>query len=177
MRRISAKNDKRKTAKATTPLRFKENIFLLYRDLISTFEVQSPHMLTRIFLAGYPPILGMVYVSRSCCLQTIKIPPNFKSEVGECLRHSKTAHRNIVFFIRWACPIYIHIKNRADEPVICSLVHRLCVLCVWLFNDCNMTLFYSYQTFLLALWTKEWKVFKLCIFPYHNAGFVFTNWT
>ena len=121
MRRISAKNDKRKTAKATTPLRFKENIFLLYRDLISTFEVQSPHMLTRIFLAGYPPILGMVYVSRSCCLQTIKIPPNFKSEVGECLRHSKTAHRNIVFFIRWACPIYIHIKNRADEPVIAHL--------------------------------------------------------
>ncbi len=105
----------------TTPLRFKENIFLLYRDLISTFEVQSPHMLTRIFLAGYPPILGMVYVSRSCCLQTIKIPPNFKSEVGECLRHSKTAHRNIVFFIRWACPIYIHIKNRADEPVIAHL--------------------------------------------------------
>jgi hypothetical protein len=74
-----------------------------------------------IFLTGYPPILGMVYVSRSCCLKAIKIPPNFKSEVGEYSEHSKSAHRNIVFFIRWACPIYGNIKNRADKPVIAHL--------------------------------------------------------
>lgn len=95
---IPAKNDIRKTAKAVMPLRFKESLFLLCRDLTSTFEVQSPHAVARIFLAGYPPIFGMVYVSKSCCLKAIKIPPNFKSEVGECSEHSKSAHRNIVFF-------------------------------------------------------------------------------
>ena len=79
------------------PLRFKESLFLLCRDLTSTFEVQSPHAVARIFLTGYPPILGMVYVSRSCCLKAIKIPPNFKSEVGECSEHSKSTHRSIVF--------------------------------------------------------------------------------
>jgi len=68
LRRIPAKNDKRKTAKAATPLRFKESLFLLCRDLTSTFEVQSPLAVARIFLTGYPPILGMVYVSRSCYL-------------------------------------------------------------------------------------------------------------
>ena len=36
------------------------------------------HVLTGIILTGYPPILGMVYVNRSCYLQAIKIPPNFK---------------------------------------------------------------------------------------------------
>ena len=61
-------------------LRFKESLFLLCRDLASIFEVQSPHVLTRIFLIGYPPILDMVYVNRSRCLQAIKIPPNFKTK-------------------------------------------------------------------------------------------------
>jgi len=75
---IPAKSDKRKTAKAVMPLRFKESLFLLCRDLTSTFKVQSPHVLTGIFLTCYPPILGMVYVNRSRYLQAIKIPPNFK---------------------------------------------------------------------------------------------------
>ena len=118
---IPAKNDIRKTAKAVMPLRFKESLFLLCRDLTSTFEVQSPLAVARIFLTGYPPILGMVYVSKSCCLKAIKIPPNFKSEIGECSEHSKSAHRNIVFFIRWACPTYGYIKNKADKLVIAHL--------------------------------------------------------
>jgi len=78
---IPTKNDKRKTAKAVTPLRFKENLFLLYRDLTSTFEVQSPHAVARIFLTGYPSILGMVYVNADeSCLQAKEIPPNFKKQ-------------------------------------------------------------------------------------------------
>jgi hypothetical protein len=78
----SAKSDKRKTAKAVTPLRFRENLFLLCRDLASTFEVQSPLAVARIFLTGYPPILDMVYVSRNYCLQAIKIPPNSNRSGG-----------------------------------------------------------------------------------------------
>jgi len=73
---ILAKNDKRKTAKAVIPLRFNENLFLLCRDLASTFGVQSSLAVARIFLTGYPPILGIVYVNRSRYLQAIKIPPN-----------------------------------------------------------------------------------------------------
>lgn len=79
LRRIPAKNDKRKTAKAVTPLRFKENLFLLCRYLTSTFEVQSPLAAARIFLTGYPSILGSVYVNADeSCLQAKEIPPNFK---------------------------------------------------------------------------------------------------
>lgn len=44
-----------------------------------------------------------------------------KSEIGEISKHGKSAHRNIVFFIRWACPIYGYIKNRADKLVIAHL--------------------------------------------------------
>jgi hypothetical protein len=83
---IPAKNDKRKTAKAVTPLRFRESLFLLCRDLTSTFEVQSPLAVARIFLTGYPPILGIVYVNRSRYLQAIKIPPNFKKRSRRVFR-------------------------------------------------------------------------------------------
>ena len=87
LRRISTKSDKRKTAKAVIPLRFKESLFLLCRDLTSTFEVQSPHVLTRIFLTGYPPILGIVYVNAGeSYLQAIKIPPNFKKRSRRVFR-------------------------------------------------------------------------------------------
>ena len=103
------------------PLRFKESLFLLCRDLTSTFEVQSPHTVARIFLTGYPPILDMVYVSRNCCLKAKKSLQTSKSEVGECSEHNKSAHRSIVFFIRWACPIYGYIKNKADKLVITHL--------------------------------------------------------
>ena len=99
LRRVLTKNDKRKTAKAVIPLRFRESLFLLCRDLASTFEVQSSHVLTRIFLTGYPSVLGMVYVSRSYCLQAIKIPPNLTGLEGIVLltRHEDTTHQNTVF--------------------------------------------------------------------------------
>ncbi|WP_270650353.1 hypothetical protein [Longicatena caecimuris] len=104
---IPAKSDKRKTAKAVIPLRFRESLFLLCRDLASTFEVQSPFAVARIFLTGYPPILDMVYVSRSCCLQAIKIPPNSKRVWRDELSafYSGVAiqpTKNLVFFIWWA---------------------------------------------------------------------------
>jgi len=80
---IPAKNDKRKTVRAVTPLRFKENLFLLCRYLTSTCRAGSPHVLVRIFLTDYPSILGIVYVNADeSCLQAKEIPPNFKSEVG-----------------------------------------------------------------------------------------------
>ena len=75
--------ERKLTAKAVIPLRFRESLFLLCRDLASTFEVQSPHVLARIFLTGYPPILGMVYVDASeSCLQAKKSlqTPKAKSE-------------------------------------------------------------------------------------------------
>jgi len=79
LRRIPTKSSKRKTAEAVIPLRFRERLFLLCRYVTSTFEVQNPHVLTRIFLTGYPPILGTVYVNiGKSYLQAIKSPPNFK---------------------------------------------------------------------------------------------------
>jgi len=77
LRRNLAKNDKRKTAKAVTPLRSMENLFLLCRNLTSTCGVESPLALARIFLTGYPS-LYIVYENRNCYLQAIKIPPNLK---------------------------------------------------------------------------------------------------
>ena len=136
LRRVLTKSDKRKTAKAVIPLRFKESLFLFCRDLASTFEVQSPHVLTRIFLTGYLPILGRVYVDISYCLQAIKIPPNFKRRSRRVFRAwqiSSPIHR---FFIRWACPAYVKRKEPTNGDF--SLVHRLCVLCVWLFDDCYL---------------------------------------
>ena len=63
------------------PVPYKESLFLLCRDLASTFEVQSPLAVARIFLTGYPSILGRVYVDAGeSCLQTIKIPPNSKKQ-------------------------------------------------------------------------------------------------
>ena len=134
MYKRQAKNDKRKTAKAVTPLRFKENLFLLCRDLTSTCRGESPHTVTRIFLTVYPSILGMVYVSRNCCLQAIKIPPNFQKRSRRVFRAWQISPPKHRFFMRWACLTYGYIKT---EPINCdcSLVHRLCVLCVWLFDD------------------------------------------
>lgn len=91
------------------PLRFRENIFLFCRDLASTFEVQSPHVLTRIFLTGYLPILGRVYVDISYCLKA-KNPSKLKQVWRVKLfsfGREDTAHQNAVFFIWWACMILI----------------------------------------------------------------------
>jgi len=114
---IPAKNDKRKTARAVTPLRFRESLFLLCRDLASTFEVQSTHAVARIFLTGYPPILGMVYVSRSCYLKAKKSLQTQTGlgglnyfHLGVKIQPTKT----LFFFIWWACPTY-DIKGRADK--------------------------------------------------------------
>ena len=100
LRRNPAKNDKRKTAKAVTPLRSMENLFLLCRNLTSTCGVESPLVLARIFLTGYPS-LYIVYENRNCYLQAIKIPPNLKQVWRVFVRsfgHSNTAHQIAVFF-------------------------------------------------------------------------------
>ena len=63
LQRIPTKNDKRKTVKAVRPLRFREILVPICRNMTSTCRVQSPHALMRIFLTGYPPILDMIYVN------------------------------------------------------------------------------------------------------------------
>lgn len=101
LQHIPTKSDKRKTAKYVTPLRFLEDSFLSYRDLISTFKVEIPHKLIRFFLTGYMSILGVVY------LQAKKSPHTSKSEVRGQSRHDKLTHRNIVFlFGGLFIPIY-----------------------------------------------------------------------
>ncbi len=95
----SAKNDKRKTAKAVTPSRFKEILLLICRYLTSTCWVQSPLVLTRIFLTGYPSILYMVYVNRNHCLQAIKIPPNFKKAKSERFQSMTNQPTRTSFFL------------------------------------------------------------------------------
>ena len=63
LQRIPTKNDKRKTVKAVRPLRFREILVPICRNMTSTCRVQSPHALMRIFLTGYPPILDIIYVN------------------------------------------------------------------------------------------------------------------
>ena len=60
----SNKNDKRKTVKAVRPLRFREILVPICRNLTSTCRVQSPHTLTEIFLTGYQTIPDMIYVNK-----------------------------------------------------------------------------------------------------------------
>ncbi|MCM1308717.1 MAG: hypothetical protein NC223_08975, partial [Butyrivibrio sp.] len=91
------KNDKRKTAKAVIPLRFKESLFLLCRDLASAFEVQRPHAVARIFLTGYPPILGMVYVYGNRCLQT-KNPSKLQKAKSESIQSIANQPAETSFF-------------------------------------------------------------------------------
>ena len=97
--RISAKNDKRKTAKAVIPLRFIDILVLICRYLTSTCWVQSPLVLTRIFLTAYPSILYMVYVNRNHCLQAIKIPPNFKKAKSERFQSMTNQPTRTSFFL------------------------------------------------------------------------------
>ena len=117
LRRNPAKNDKRKTAKAVTPLRFMENLFLLCRNLTSTCWVESPLVLTRIFLTGYPS-LYIVYENRNCYLQAIKIPPNLKQVWRVFVKsfgHSNTAHQIAVFFNLVDVSTYGSVKRKADK--------------------------------------------------------------
>ena len=119
LRRNPAKNDKRKTAKAVTPLRSMENLFLLCRNLTSTCGVESPLVLARIFLTGYPS-LYIVYENRNCYLQAIKIPPNLKQVwrvLVKSFGHSNTAHQIAVFLFGgriylWFC------KKKSRQTVI-----------------------------------------------------------
>jgi hypothetical protein len=64
LQRIPTKNDKRKTVKAVRPLRFREILVPICRNLTSTCRVQSPHTLTEIFLTGYQTIPDMIYVNK-----------------------------------------------------------------------------------------------------------------
>ncbi len=116
-RRNLAKNDKRKTAKAVTPLRSMENLFLLCRNLTSTCGVESPLVLARIFLTGYPS-LYIVYENRNCYLQAIKIPPNLKQVWRVFVKsfgHSNTAHQIAVFFNLVDVSTYGSVKRKADK--------------------------------------------------------------
>ena len=116
-RRNRAKNDKRKTAKAVTPLRSMENLFLLCRNLTSTCGVESPLVLARIFLTGYPS-LYIVYENRNCYLQAIKIPPNLKQVWRVFVKsfgHSNTAHQIAVFFNLVDVSTYGSVKRKADK--------------------------------------------------------------
>ena len=116
--RNPAKNDKRKTAKAVTPLRFMDILVLICRDLTSTSWVESPLALTRIFLTGCPPIPDMIYVNGNCYLQAIKIPPNLKQVWRVFVKsfgHSNTAHQIAVFFNLVDVSTYGSIKRKADK--------------------------------------------------------------
>ncbi len=96
MRHILIKKDIRKTAQAVTPLRLMGIIFLLCRYLTSTCRVQSPCVLIKIFLTGYPSIFGMICINRKCCLRAKEIPPNFKKRsrrVMKALQSNPPKHR------------------------------------------------------------------------------------
>ena len=98
LRRDITKNDKRKTVRAVTPLRFIDILVLICRNLTSTSWVEIPLALTRIFLTGCPPIPDMIYVNGTCYLQAIKIPPNLKQIWREKLfLHENTTRQNAVF--------------------------------------------------------------------------------
>ncbi len=53
----------------------------------------------------------MVCLNRNHCLQAINIPPNFKKAKSESVQNVANRLTEAPFFIRWACPIYNHIKT------------------------------------------------------------------
>ena len=84
------------TAQAVTPLRLMEILFLLCRYLSSTCRVQSPCVLIKIFLTGYPSIFEMICINRKYCLRAKEIPPNFKKRsrrVMKALQSNPPKHR------------------------------------------------------------------------------------
>ena len=96
------------------PLRVKDILFLLFRDLTSTCRAESPHEITRIFLTGYPPILDKIYVYESY-LPTIKIPPNFKKAKSERFQSMENQPTETSFFFGGLSYLLLY-KNRADKP-------------------------------------------------------------
>ena len=89
----------------------------------------------------------------------------------------KSAHQSTVFFIWWAVRP-IHYKQRADESrvphkFIGSASMRLALTFVFVYlNDIYFKFFYIYKSFTLAFRAIKWKIFKLCIIPNFNAGFI-----
>ena len=132
------KNDKRKTVRAVTPLRFIDILVLICRNLISTSWVEIPLALTRIFLTGCPPIPDMIYVNENCYLQAIKIPPNLKQVWRVFVKsfgHSNTAHQIAVFFNLVDVSTYGFIKRKADKLWFLtrsSALHLMCLALWWL---------------------------------------------
>ena len=50
-------------------------------------------------------------------------------------------------------------------------------LCVWLFDNFRIELFYIYQNFLFTLGAIKWEIFQYRISAQLNSGFIFANWT
>ena len=50
-------------------------------------------------------------------------------------------------------------------------------LCVWLFDNFRIELFYIYQNFLFTLGAIKREIFQYRISAQLNSGFIFANWT
>ncbi len=69
------------------------------------------------------------------------------------------------------CPL-----SSRQGAVHCPLIHRLCILCVWLFNDGYLQIFYINQCFLFAFRAVKWIVIQNCIFSNSVTDLTATNW-
>ena len=121
LQRIPTKNDKRKTVKAVRPLRFREILVPICRNMTSTCRVQSPHTLTGIFLTGYQSIPDMIYVNKKHFLYA-KNPSKLKTNLeGLLFLAWQSNPPNTVFFIWRASPYHWHYLKMCLSPIFSFL--------------------------------------------------------
>lgn len=121
LQRIPTKNDKRKTVKAVRPLRFREILVPICRNMTSTCRVQSPHALMRIFLTGYPPILDIIYVNTThfpYVKKSLQTENRFGRTFIFGMAKQPTKH---CFFIWRASPYLWHYLKMCLSPIFSFL--------------------------------------------------------
>ena len=67
--------------------------------------------------------------------------------------------------------------KRADNPHLMANGLSALRLCVWLFDNFRIELFYIYQNFLFTLGAIKREIFQYRISAQLNSGFIFANWT
>ena len=75
------------------------------------------------------------------------------------------------------CQRSYYQMKRADNPHLMANGLSALRLCVWLFYNFRIELFYIYQGFLFTLGAIKREIFQYRISAQLNSGFIFANWT
>ena len=79
--------------------------------------------------------------------------------------------------VRMSAGTICYQKKRADNPRLMANGLSALRLCVWLFDNFRIELFYIYQSFLFTLRAIKREIFQYCIRAQLNSGFIFANRT